>query len=102
MSNKDYNSKYLMQLRENGRTVDEGLYDCQRIKSFEQRFTENTKNIEIEEVKNVLRSRDNAFGDVVSNSGTYASVIYELSEHPKFIIAPGKPHETDYIEINFE
>lgn len=27
--------------------------------------------------------------------------IYELSEKPRFIIAPGKPHETEYLELNW-
>ena len=101
MSNTDYSKKYLMQLEAYGKTVEEGLYECQRIKSFQQRFTEQTSDIEIEEIKNVLRARDNEGRDVVSNSNTYAGVIYELSEPPKFIIAPGKPHETDFIEIDF-
>jgi len=102
MSNTDYSSKYREQLAENDKTIEEGLYECQRIKSFENRFTQNTENIDIEEIKNVLRSRDNESGDVVSNDYTYASVIYELSNKPKFIIAPGKPHEIDYIEIRVE
>jgi predicted choloylglycine hydrolase len=101
MSNTDYSNKYLTQLKTNNRTIQEGLYECQRIKSFQQRFTENTTNIEIEDIKDVLSSRDHEGTDVVSNNSTYASVIYELSEIPKFIIAPGKPHEEDYIEINF-
>ena len=49
-----------------------------------------------------MRSRDNETGDVISNEETYASVIYVLSDNPKFIIAPGKPHETDYIEIDLK
>jgi len=102
MSNNDYSNKYLTQLKTNNKTLAEGLYECQRIKSFQQRFTENTSNIEIEEIKAVLRSRDNESPDVVSNNSTYASVIYELSENPKFIIAAGKPHEVDYIEIDFD
>jgi len=102
MSNTDYSNKYLTQLKTNNKTLAEGLYECQRIKSFQQRFTENTSNIEIEEIKAVLRSRDNESPDVVSNNSTYASVIYELSENPKFIIAAGKPHEVDYIEIDFD
>ncbi|MGB5509393.1 C45 family autoproteolytic acyltransferase/hydolase [Robiginitalea sp.] len=101
LSNTDFSAKYLLQLEAYGKTVEEGLYECQRIKSFQQRFTNQTADIEIEEIKNVLRARDNDGRDVVSNSLTYASVIYELSQQPKFIIAPGKPHETDYIEIDF-
>lgn len=102
MSNSDYNSKYHEQLLAADKTIEEGLYECQRIRSFQSRFTENTEDIAIEEIKDVLRSRDNESGDVVSNDYTYASVIYELSDKPKFIIAPGKPHETEYIEIKFD
>ena len=83
MSNTDYSNKYLELLEENNITLDgfeqEG-FRCQRIKSFQERFTENTTNIEIEDIKNVLSSRDNDGRDVVSNSSTYASVIYVLSE----------------------
>lgn len=105
MSNSDYSRKYIMLLEENNLTIEEAEqqeFQCQRIKSFQERFTENTTNIEIEDIKNVLSSRDNDSRDVVSNSFTYASVIYELSEKPKFIIAPGKPHEEEYIELDFD
>lgn len=101
LSNIDYSSKYREQLMANNKTLEEGLYECQRIKSFEKRFSENTENIGVEEIKNVLRSRDNEGRDVVSNDHTYASVIYVLSEKPKLVIAPGKPHEQEYIEIEF-
>lgn len=105
MSNNDYSSTYMMLLKKNNITIEEFEeegFRCQRIKSFQERFTENTTTIEIEEIKNVLRSRDNDGRDVVSNSNTYASVIYELSDNPKFIIAPGKPHEEEYIELDFD
>jgi predicted choloylglycine hydrolase len=102
MSNDDYNIKYLDQLKQTNKTPEEGLYECQRIKSFEERFDKETSFIGMEDIKNVLRSRDNSFGDVVSNGNTYASVIYVLSNTPKFIIAPGKPHETEYIEIELK
>ncbi|GAB5554480.1 MAG: hypothetical protein Sapg2KO_40710 [Saprospiraceae bacterium] len=101
MSNTDYSKRYLTYLKANDKTPEEGMYECQRIKSFEQRFTADTKDIETEAIKNVLRSRDNESPDVVSNNSTYASVIYELSGTPKFLIAAGKPHEVDYIELNF-
>ncbi len=104
MSNDDYSAKFLGMLKDakvSLEQAEEAEFKCQRIKSFQKRFTEDTKNIEIEEIKNVLSSRDNESTDVVSNNSTYASVIYELSKEPKFIIAPGKPHEEDYIEIDF-
>jgi isopenicillin-N N-acyltransferase-like protein len=104
MSNDDYSDKFLAILQEAKVPLEqfegEG-YRCQRIKSFQKRFTMDTKSISIDDIKNVLRSRDNGTRDVVSNENTYASVIYVLSDKPKFIIAPGKPHEQDYIEIDF-
>ncbi len=102
MRNDDYSSKYLEKLKKANKSVTEGLYECHRIKSFQDRFTEKTENISIDDIKNVLASRDYDAKDPVSNDWTYASVIYELSDQPKFIIAPGKPHEKEYIEIEFE
>lgn len=101
MSNTDYSANYLASLAANNKTPEEGLYECQRIKSFQNRFTESTSSISIEEIKNVLSSRDNEGQDVVSNRFTYASVIYELSGKPKFLVAPGKPHEKEYIELEW-
>ncbi|MEN2283483.1 C45 family peptidase [Algoriphagus sp. SE2] len=101
MSNNDYSANYLDALNANNKSPEEGLYECQRIKSFQRRFTENTKSISITNIKDVLSSRDNEGSDVVSNKTTYSSVIYELSAKPRFIIAPGKPHETEYIELEW-
>jgi len=101
MTNSDYSPAFLTYLKEQGLTLEESLNQCQRIQSFEERFTAETENIDIEDIKNVLRSRDNESKDVVSNEHTYASVIYVLSDNPKFLIAPGKPHEHDYLEISF-
>jgi len=102
LRNDDYNSTYLKMLKEANKSAEEGLYQCERIISFEERFTEDTDKVGIDEIKNVLSSRDSDTQDVISNDWTYASVIYELSESPKFIIAPGKPHEKEYIEIEFK
>lgn len=101
MSNDDYSIKFLDQLKKKNKTTEENLYQCQRLKSFQERFNKESGVIRIEDIKNVLRSRDNQFGDVISNSNTYASVIYILSANPEFFIAPGKPHEKDYIKIEF-
>lgn len=102
LRNDDYSRRYLEKLKEANKSVKEGLYKCKRFKSFQERFTENTVNIGIEEIKNVLTSRDYNAEDPVSNDWTYASVIYQLSEKPKFIIAPGMPHKKEYIEISFD
>ena len=102
MSNTDYSADYLAALKKVNKTTDEGLRECQRIKSFEARFTANTENIDIESIKDVLRARDSESRDVVSNSNTYASVIYDLGVNPRMLIAPGKPHETEYITLDFK
>ncbi|MCB0664562.1 MAG: hypothetical protein KDC80_02015 [Saprospiraceae bacterium] len=105
MSNDDYNGNFLLMLKNQNNSLEQTEKDgfgCQRIKSFQKRFTEHSKGIGIDDIKEVLSSKDNDTGDVISNDYTYASVIYELSDHPIFFIAPGKPHEENYIEINFE
>ncbi|SIN72350.1 hypothetical protein [Algoriphagus halophilus] len=101
MSNTDYSANYLASLAANNKTPEEGLYECQRIKSFQNRFTENTQSISIDEIKKVLSSRDNDGQDVVSNRFTFASVIYELSDKPRFLVAPGKPHEIEYLKLEW-
>lgn len=101
LSNNDFSSKYQDQLKKANKSLEEGMYVCQRFISLQNRFTEDTRKIGVEEIKAALSSRDNGEVDPISNEWTYASVIYELSEQPKFIIAPGKPHEKEYIELPF-
>jgi len=84
------------------RSVEEGLYQCQRIPSFEQRIKPGTEPFGVDAIKEVLASRDHDGVDVVSNAYTYASVIYVLDSMPRFMIAPGKPHEVGYLELGFD
>ncbi len=102
LANPDYSVRYLEMLDEQGRTVEEGLYRCQRIPSFERRFGPGTEPFGVDEIQEVLASRDHEGVDVVSNAYTYASVIYVLDGTPLFLIAPGKPHELGYVELGFE
>jgi len=102
MINNSFSKRYLEILKEHDLKLEEVLTFCQRIPSFEKRFNEETNDFDIAEIKEVLSSVDHAGDDVISNSLTYASVIYVLSENPKFIIAPGKPHEKEYIELKFK
>lgn len=101
LANTNYSARYLEMLEENGRTAEEGLYQCQRIPSFEKRFGPGTEPFGVAEIKEVLASRDHDGVDVVSNAYTYASVIYVLDDAPRFLIAPGKPHEVGYVELGF-
>jgi isopenicillin-N N-acyltransferase like protein len=102
MINKSFSKRYLEILAEHDLKLEDALTFCQRIPSFKKRFNEETDDFDIEEIKEVLSSVDHAGDDVISNNLTYASVIYVLSENPKFIIAPGKPHEKEYIELKFK
>lgn len=101
LANHNYSERYLEMLAEQDRTIEEGLYQCQRIPSFEQRFGPDTQPFGVEEVQEVLASRDHDGVDVVSNAYTYASVIYVLDSTARFLIAPGKPHEVGYVELDF-
>lgn len=99
--NKSFSPRYLEILDEQGITLTEALSFCRRLPSFSARFNEETKDFGVEEIKEVLSSRDHDGEDVVSNTFTYASVIYELGDSPIFHIASGKPHETPFIELEF-
>ena len=101
LSNTDYSEWYLEALKENGFTLIDSKDFCQRLPSLKKRFNEDNSEFGINEIKEVLSSKDHDGYDVLSNTYTYASVIYVLAESPKFIIAPGKPHETEYLEIKF-
>ena len=101
LANKDYSKLMEEGFKKFGGKI-EDTFKCERFPSFEKRFNEETTEISIDEIKEVLSSRDNDGPDVVSNQNTYASIIYKLSETPEFIIAPGKPHEVDYITIKFQ
>lgn len=102
LANHNYSARYLEMLEEQGRTVEDGLYQCQRIPSFEKRFGPGSEAFGVDEIQEVLASRDHDGVDVVSNAYTYASVIYVLDSMPRFLIAPGKPHEVGYVELGFE
>ncbi|MEL6675162.1 MAG: C45 family peptidase [Bacteroidota bacterium] len=105
MANTDFSQAFLGILGNASISIEQFQQEefrCQRIASFQERFTSETEGVGIEDIKTVLRSRDNETRDVVSNENTYASVIYQLSGEPQFIIAPGKPHEEAYMHIPFK
>ncbi len=98
--NTDWSRRYLARLEQRGRTVEQGLGTCYRFIALQQRFTAAGDDLSIEFVKDVLRSRDHEI-DVISNPGTFAGVIYELGERPRLHIAPGRPHETPFLIVEF-
>lgn len=100
--NESFSIRYLEILEEHDVSLEEAMTFCQRLPSFRQRFDSTTVDFGISEIKEVLSSRDHDGADVLSNSLTYASVVYVLSAKPVLYIAPGKPHETEYLELDFE
>ncbi|MCA1752683.1 MAG: C45 family autoproteolytic acyltransferase/hydrolase [Cryomorphaceae bacterium] len=101
LTNESFSVRYYEILEEHGVSLEEAMTFCQRLPSFQQRFDSTTTDFGIAEIMEVLSSRDHEGVDVLSNSLTYASVVYELSANPVFHIAPGKPHETAYEELVF-
>lgn len=101
LANTDYSKIMLEGLEIFGGSIEQTVV-CQRFSSFEKRFNTETMGISVDDIKEVLSSRENESQDVISNRNTYASVIYKLAETPEFIIAPGKPHEVEYVTITFE
>ncbi len=101
LTNESFSARYFEILEEYGVSLEEAMTFCQRLPSFRQRFDSTTADFGIGEIVEVLSSRDHEGVDVLSNSLTYASVVYALSANPVFHIAPGKPHETEYLELRF-
>ena len=99
--NNDYNKTLMKGIEKFDITWEQSM-SCERFPSFEKNFTKETSEVSIADIQKILSSRDNDGEDVISNESTYASVIYKLSKDQEFIIAPGKPHEIDYVLIKFK
>lgn len=99
-ANTDYSRGYRQWLRERGRTAEQEAGTCRRFIALDERFTAAGDDFSIDLVKTVLSSRDHE-RDPISNSNTFACVIYELGEQPCLHIAPGRPHETPFVIIEF-
>ncbi len=76
-----------------------------RFKYLEFRLKNQTKPIELENIKGILRSHN---GPICRHSdhksdghGTWVSVIYSLSNPPEMYVAEGNPCETEYKYFHF-
>lgn len=101
LSNSDYNDYYYAYTADHAEQFENG-YPCERFPSLQKRFGRKTGEYSIDDVKQALRARDVEGPDVVSNNNTFAGVIYELTASPVFHIAPGKPHEEEFIQLTFD
>lgn len=99
--NNDFSQRFLDRLKNSGRSLSEVLSTCRRLPALRNRFNEETVDITIQDIKEALSSRDHV-RDPISNSSTFASVIYELGDIPRLHIAAGGPHEKSFFIIEFQ
>jgi hypothetical protein len=97
--NNDFNKPYIQLLTKFGKTTSDP-YFCPRyfaafdsIKSYDYKL--NTENI-----KTILSST-NSKVQPISNRYTYGCLIMEMKKNPVLNIAPGKPHKTKFITLQF-
>jgi hypothetical protein len=100
--NKNLNKEYLLALKENHRTIQQGVNNCGRFISLQKRFPSTSQKITIDDIKNALSSKDDP-EDPIQNRSTYGSVIYMLNKKkPVCYISPGRSGETGYLEFLFD
>lgn len=100
--NKNLDKEYLLALKENHRTIQQGLNNCGRFISLQKRFPSASQKINIDDIKKALSSKDDP-EDPIENRSTYGSVIYMLNKKkPVCYISPGRPGENGYLEFLFD
>lgn len=100
--NKNLEKEYVLALRENHRTIQQGLNNCGRFIALQKRFPSSSQRINIDDIKKALASKDDP-EDPIENRSTYGSVIYLLNKKkPVCYISPGRAGENGYLEFLFE
>ena len=74
---------------------------CSRLTTLREEIEKRNHKIELEDIKEILRSKEWNAGRPISHSFTYGSTIMELSEHPVLYIAPDQPDKTKYLRYDF-
>jgi len=100
LANDNYSRNYLDLLKSRGRTIEQGLYRCDRLVSLEKRFKNRTKPVTFADIKEVLSSRDTGRRDICYRT-TFASTIMILSAKPELHISPGQPDKTPFEVFTF-
>lgn len=99
-ANRDFNNRYTELLKKFGKTAADP-YFCQRYFTAYDLIKETGFNINTEDIKTILSSTDSYY-QPISNKHTYGCLIMEMKENPVLNIAPGKPHETEFITLHFD
>jgi predicted choloylglycine hydrolase len=74
---------------------------CSRLSTLREEIEKKNYNIELEDIKEILRSTKWNAGRPISHAFTYGSTIMELSENPVLYIAPDQPDKTKYLRYDF-
>ncbi len=98
--NDNYSTKYLNLLKQKGKTIEQGLYRCDRFVSLEKRLKNRTEPIGIEVIKSTLSSHDTGKWDIC-NKTTFSCTIMVLSETPELLITAGPPDTTPFKTFKF-
>lgn len=98
--NDNCSRKYLARLKSKGKTMEQGLYRCDRFVSMEKRFKNRTKPVTFDDIKEALSSRDTGRWDIC-NRTTFACTIMVLSEKPELHISPGQPDKIPFEVFTF-
>jgi predicted choloylglycine hydrolase len=97
--NSDFNQKFINILKEYGKTVDDPYY-CPRYFLAYDKIVEVDYLLNAEKIKDILSLTEPTI-EPISNKNTYGCLIMKLTDNPVLYIAPGKPDETEFIQLNF-
>lgn len=94
-ANKDFNAEYVELLSKYGKATSDP-YFCPRYFLLYDKIKDLDFDLNVENFKTLL-SLNEPLAHPVSNQWTYGSLIMEMGEIPTLYIAPGKPHQTEYL-----
>lgn len=98
--NRDFNQEYIRILAQYNKTIDDPYY-CPRYYLTFDKIVDLNYVLNYENIKAILSLEEPEIAPI-SNDETYGSLIMKLTEDPVLFIAPGQPHETEFIELTFK
>ena len=90
----DFSKKYLEFLLKRGKSPTD--YYCARYSLAFEKIKEFDFQMDSEKIKSILRLNEPRF-QPISNPFTYGCIIMNMSENPEIQLAPGQPHQTEFI-----
>ena len=107
LANEDYSAWYREYIK-NQKNGSEGPTNSEiRLECVRRRALEHPSDLDVDAIKSILKSQDNAQHPVSgplkdkNSSYTFGSVIMVLSDTPELHVAPGPPHVVPYQVLRF-